>query len=49
MLHDGSLSYISGHKTAMGASNNYDRGCIPKRLEKEEQRCKILVVAEAIY
>jgi len=30
------VSYIAGHKMAMGKSNNCDGGCVTGRLEKQE-------------
>jgi len=36
MLCDDSVSHIAGCKIAVGKSNNYDRGCVVGRLEKQE-------------
>ena len=47
-LCDDSVSHIAGCKTAVGKSNNCDGGCVAKRLEKQEWKSEIFVVAQLI-
>jgi len=38
------VSHIAGFKMAMGKSNNCDRGCVARRLEKQEWKSEIFMV-----
>ena len=47
-LCDDSVSHIAGRKTAVGKSNNCDRGCVTERLEKQEWKSEIFVVGRVM-